>query len=88
MSEFIAPRALRSESLTIEDLLGRVRRGQLRMPGFQRPLIWKTEDVRLLLDSVYNGYPLGMLLFWDRPAPAAQVRWGHWVQDAPADPRA
>lgn len=88
MTEFIAPRALKSDTLSIEDLLGRVRRGQLRMPGFQRPLVWKTEDVRLLLDSVYNGYPTGMLLFWERPAREEQVRWGNWLQDAPAEERA
>ena len=88
MNSFAAPRALKSETLSIEDLLGRVRKGQLRMPGFQRPLVWSSEDVRLLLDSVYNGYPIGMLLLWEREAPAEQIRWGHWLQDVAAHGRA
>ncbi|WP_324993229.1 DUF262 domain-containing protein, partial [Hyalangium sp.] len=70
-------------ALSIEELLDRVRRGELRVPEFQRPLQWKAKDVSDLLDSVYRGYPIGTLLFWKRAAPAASVRFGPVTIDAP-----
>ena len=73
-----------TKSFSIEDLLDRVRRGEVRIPDFQRPLRWTAEDVRDLLDSVYRGYPIGTLLFWRREAPAANVSFGPVRIDAPS----
>ncbi|RKH10602.1 DUF262 domain-containing protein [Corallococcus sp. CA053C] len=73
-----------TKSFSIEDLLDRVRRGEVRIPDFQRPLRWTAEDVRDLLDSVYRGYPIGTLLFWRREAPAASVSFGPVRIDAPS----
>ncbi|NOJ93456.1 DUF262 domain-containing protein [Corallococcus coralloides] len=73
-----------TKSFSIEDLLDRVRRGEVRIPDFQRPLRWTAEDVRDLLDSVYRGYPIGTLLFWRRDAPAANVSFGPVRIDAPS----
>lgn len=46
------------------------------MPRFQRPLNWAPDDARLLLDSIYRGYPIGTLLFWQKKADPEQVRFG------------
>ncbi|NBD08840.1 DUF262 domain-containing protein [Corallococcus silvisoli] len=73
-----------TKSFSIEDLLDRVRRGEVRIPDFQRPLRWTADDVRDLLDSVYRGYPIGTLLFWRREAPAASVSFGPVRIDAPS----
>ncbi|MCY1043117.1 DUF262 domain-containing protein [Corallococcus sp. bb12-1] len=73
-----------TKSFSIEDLLDRVRRGEVRIPDFQRPLRWTAEDVRDLLDSVYRGYPIGTLLFWRREAPASSVSFGPVRIDAPS----
>ncbi|QAT87080.1 hypothetical protein EJ065_5547 [Corallococcus coralloides] len=73
-----------TKSFSIEDLLDRVRRGEVRIPDFQRPLRWTAQDVRDLLDSVYRGYPIGTLLFWRRDAPAANVSFGPVRIDAPS----
>jgi hypothetical protein len=70
-------------AFSIEDLLDRVRRGEVRVPEFQRPLRWQAKDVLALLDSVYRGYPIGTLLFWKREAPAASVSFGPVRIDAP-----
>lgn len=75
-------------ALSIEDLLDRVRRGEIRVPEFQRPLQWKANDIRDLLDSIYRGYPIGTLLFWKREAPAANVRLGPVSIDAPQSSQA
>ncbi len=39
-------------------------RGQIRIPEFQRPIIWNAEAVENLLDSINEGYPVGFFLFW------------------------
>lgn len=38
--------------------------GELRVPNFQRPFVWKPEDMIALFESIENGYPIGSLLFW------------------------
>ena len=75
-------------AFSIEDLLDRVRRGEVRVPEFQRPLRWTAQDVRDLFDSVYRGYPIGTLLFWKREAPAASVTFGPVRIDAPSTSQA
>lgn len=75
-------------AFSIEDLLDRVRRGEVRVPEFQRSLQWKAKDVSDLLDSIYRGYPIGTLLFWKKEAPAASVRFGPVTIDAPQSSQA
>ncbi|MCB9551183.1 MAG: DUF262 domain-containing protein [Myxococcales bacterium] len=66
----------KAETLRVEDLLDEARRGKLRIPHFQRGLNWDDEDVRLLFDSIWRGYPIGSLLFWQRRAEQDAVRFG------------
>lgn len=72
----------------IDDLVSAAREGRVRIPDFQRPLRWQWEDVRRLFDSIVRGYPIGSMLFWARPAPAATVRLGALHIEAPARPDA
>ena len=58
-------------SFKIDDILDFVRKGQIRIPRFQRGIRWTEKDVERLFDSLYRGYPLGTLLFWRKPALAA-----------------
>lgn len=45
-------------------LLSEIRRGQIRVPRFQRPFVW-SEDQRLaLVESIFLGYPIGSILVW------------------------
>ena len=67
----------------IEQLLDLVTSGRIRVPRFQRGLRWTSTDVERLFDSIYKGYPVGTLLFWQRPAPAAAVELGGVEVDAP-----
>lgn len=41
--------------------------GDLALPDIQRPFVWykKIKKVRDLFDSIYKGYPIGYLLFWE-----------------------
>lgn len=73
-----------ASTLTVRELIGRVEKGRVRLPDFQRPLRWSGEDIRRLLDSVARGYPIGSLLFWKREALAEKVRVGNAAISAPA----
>ncbi|HEX8822480.1 MAG TPA: DUF262 domain-containing protein [Archangium sp.] len=73
----------RATAFSVEDLLDHVRQGSIRIPEFQRPLKWKARDIGELLDSIYRGYPIGTLLFWQREAPAAHIEIGPVQLDAP-----
>jgi uncharacterized protein with ParB-like and HNH nuclease domain len=39
------------------------------MPGFQRKYVWKPEQAKELLGSLYRLYPIGSLLFWETTRP-------------------
>lgn len=43
----------------VDTLLGWVRSGQVAIPEMQRPFVWNTTKVRDLMDSLYNGFPIG-----------------------------
>jgi len=50
---------------TVEELVGMIQRGQLRLPEMQRRYVWRSPRVRDLLDSLYRGYPSGAILVWE-----------------------
>lgn len=52
---------------SIQNLVGAVRTGALRLPDIQRPFVWDKVKVRDLVDSIYRGYPVGELMFWNVP---------------------
>ncbi|XAL99514.1 DUF262 domain-containing protein [Phycisphaeraceae bacterium D3-23] len=50
---------------TVEELVGQIERGELRLPEMQRRYVWQATRVRDLLDSLYRGYPSGAILVWE-----------------------
>lgn len=51
----------------IETLLTWVKSGEIAIPEIQRPFVWEATKVRNLLDSLYQGYPIGYLIVWRNP---------------------
>ncbi|QQQ01890.1 DUF262 domain-containing protein [Lysobacter enzymogenes] len=49
----------------LEELAIAVKSGDIKLPKFQRPFVWKRTDMLNLLDSIYKGYPIGSLLMWN-----------------------
>jgi len=49
----------------VEELVGMIERGELRLPEMQRRYVWRSTRVRDLLDSLYRGYPSGVILLWE-----------------------
>lgn len=46
-------------------LLKDIYEGALKIPRFQRSLVWKRQQQRELLCSIYEGLPIGALLVWN-----------------------
>lgn len=46
-------------------LVSSVENGTIQLPDLQRPFVWPATKVRDLFDSMYRGYPVGELMFWD-----------------------
>jgi len=49
----------------LTEILDDISSGDLRVPNFQRPYVWKPSDAISLFDSIYKGYPIGSVLFWE-----------------------
>ncbi|HGK4779708.1 TPA: DUF262 domain-containing protein [Enterobacter cloacae] len=53
----------------LASLLDDVKRGQIKIPAFQRQYVWTDEQILGLIDSIYCGYPVGSLLLWSTKTP-------------------
>jgi hypothetical protein len=52
---------------TVSSLVGMIENGDLQLPEMQRQYVWTQTKVRDLLDSLYRGYPSGIILAWQVP---------------------
>lgn len=52
---------------SVDSILGWVREGVIAIPEIQRPFVWEPTKVRNLLDSLYQGFPIGYLITWCNP---------------------
>ncbi len=75
-------------TLEVKDLVEMAWQGRIRVPHFQRSFRWKLADAEKLFDSIVRNYPIGSLLLWARPAPAAELHLGALRLDAPELPEA
>lgn len=51
---------------TLKKLIEDIHVGEIGLPDIQRPFVWPRSKVRDLLDSMYRGFPIGYLLFWEQ----------------------
>ncbi|MEU2876072.1 DUF262 domain-containing protein [Streptomyces sp. NPDC007070] len=51
--------------MLLEQVLGEIAAGRLRVPRFQRPFVWRPDQMLNLFDSIERGYPIGSLLVWE-----------------------
>ena len=52
---------------TVGNILNLIREDRIAIPEIQRPFVWKPARVRDLIDSLYQGYPIGYLITWQNP---------------------
>lgn len=56
---------MQKTDISVQDLVGLIEKGELRLPEMQRGYVWRATRVRDLLDSLYRGYPSGNILVWE-----------------------
>lgn len=77
-----------TSTLEVEELVHLARNGTIRVPDFQRPFRWQQSDAVKLFESILEGYPIGNLLFWERPGTLETVTLGDLEITAQPDTRA
>ena len=50
------------EKHSVDTILSWIKTKEVVIPEIQRPFVWKAVQVRNLIDSLYNGYPVGYLI--------------------------
>jgi hypothetical protein len=58
-------------TIPIRELVDQAVEGRLDIPEFQRDFVWRPDQVRALVDSLYRDYPIGQILTWTNPSYAA-----------------
>ena len=61
---FAMPDQTDTNSMNLTGVICDLRKGNIRIPDFQRDYIWTPDQVLELLDSIWNGYPIGSVLLW------------------------
>lgn len=51
-------------AITVRAALDHIQRGHYALPNIQRELVWSTEQIECLFDSLMRNYPIGSFLFW------------------------
>ncbi len=51
----------------VSALLNYVDNKEIAIPEIQRPFVWNAAKVRDLIDSLYQGYPIGYIVTWQNP---------------------
>ncbi|MEV4242124.1 DUF262 domain-containing protein [Streptosporangium canum] len=64
----MATMLFRDSSYPISYLVQAIDHGDIALPDIQRPFVWQATKVRSLFDSMYKGFPVGFLLFWETDA--------------------
>ena len=65
---------LSTDTRSISSLIEDIRRGEIKIPQFQRPFVWNEEQAINLIDSIASHYPIGSLLLWKTPSKLATER--------------
>ncbi len=60
--------------MKISTILDQIDLGTIALPHFQRGFVWKRDQVKALINSLYNRFPIGSLLIWVTPFEGAPIR--------------
>ncbi len=62
------PTLYRDSGYSLALLVENIENGGIALPDIQRPFVWSAAKARDLFDSLYRGYPVGTLMFWETGA--------------------
>ena len=61
-------------SMQVSEIISDIKRGRIGLPEFQREFKWTTDKVSRFLKSLYEGYPVGSLIFWKTSTNSTRLR--------------
>ena len=61
----MTPTLYRDTGYSLTHLVEDIKHGNIALPDIQRPFVWSSAKTRDLFDSLYRGYPVGTLMFWE-----------------------
>ena len=67
----------------VRRLVDMVEAGDIQLPEMQRQYVWTAPKVRDLLDSLYRGYPSGVILTWQPPGEVETREFAVATSDKP-----
>lgn len=62
------PTLYKDTGYSLTHLVEDIKHGNIALPDIQRPFVWSSAKIRDLFDSMYRGYPVGTLMFWETGA--------------------
>lgn len=77
----MAPTLYRDTGYTLTHLIEDIKHGNIALPDIQRPFVWSAAKTRDLFDSLYRGYPVGTLMFWETGAEVGTRQVGGGLGD-------
>ena len=80
----MAPAIYRDTGYSLTHLIEEIKHGKIALPDIQRPFVWSSAQVRDLFDSLYRGYPVGTLMFWETGVDAGVRQVGGGENDGVA----
>lgn len=51
--------------MSVATILDGIEKGRIVLPAIQRDFVWSSERIERLFDSLFRGYPVGVVLLWD-----------------------
>ena len=48
----------------IKEIIPKLETGRYILPSFQRQYVWDEDDIKDLIDSIINNYPIGTIILW------------------------
>jgi hypothetical protein len=56
---------LTSTTWSISQLMDSFQKGQIAVPEIQRDVVWDSDQIKELVNSIYHDYPCGSLILWE-----------------------
>lgn len=63
------------KNFSLQEIIKLIENGDLQLPEFQRDYVWKQSDQKALLESIFNGYPVGSLLLLELDDKKPMFAW-------------
>jgi len=69
------------KDLDIRSLIDLASNEKIMLPEFQRAFVWDRTQIKLLIDSLYSGYTINSILFWNGEDELARRKVGGSIRD-------